>query len=109
MLIGVTLVAIPCACIAWQAKIVHARHEAFNMLEARGGLWKSTANLMFPGPVQSWFNQILGDIPPQKYIFLGDDQHFTEAEIFRLKQLFPEAGAKKGQSKKGSERFRNSF
>jgi hypothetical protein len=37
LLIGVTLLAIPCAYVGWQAKIVRARQAMAKRLSARGG------------------------------------------------------------------------
>jgi len=91
MLIAVALMAVACACYCLQLRLVRERHAVFQMLEARGGLWNSSPNEMYAGPTPSLIDSYFENVPPQRYIFLAQDEDFTKSEIDRIRRAFPEA------------------
>ena len=93
LLIVVTLLAIPCGYVGWQAKIVRDRKTMRVRIAGRGGY--STEPDSFPitymklGPDfrVSWIRQRLGDFPVA-YIYYGSD---SPADVPEIQECFPEA------------------
>jgi hypothetical protein len=64
LIIGVTLFAVACGYVAWQARIVHKRKLVDDWITAHNG--ETAISLKMPGvadyqPSVSWFRRILGD------------------------------------------------
>jgi hypothetical protein len=87
-MIGVTLLAIPCAYIGWQANIVRERRALLNSLRTAGG-GDFTALLYNKArpPPPPWLRRILGDetvelllVPPTT----------DEEAMARIHRLFPD-------------------
>jgi hypothetical protein len=81
LLIGVTLLAVPCAYVGWQAKIVREREEYL----------KNHDHIMVPNPFEEnkpsvpWILSVLGATPVFRVIVAND------ADLERAVALFPEA------------------
>jgi hypothetical protein len=90
LLVGVTLLAIPCAYVGWQAKIVRERralrenrqfYEPF--IPAEGS--KGSGSL-------SWIRRLLGDFESEGMIA---DDSITDADLERCRAAFPEANVQR--------------
>jgi hypothetical protein len=97
LLIGVTLLAVPCAFVGWQAKIVRDRNEMREELESRGAIFLSDAvpGQGHPELSPSWLRRLLGDedvpyiwTPPHERLDLEGVERFDLDEVRRV---FPEA------------------
>jgi hypothetical protein len=85
LLIGVTLLAVPCAYVGWQANVVRARRAELNRtVDARlVGIADNDEERVIP-----WIRHVLGDQRVGSIkMLVGTDA----AELERLRVLFPEA------------------
>jgi hypothetical protein len=86
LLIGVTLLAIPCAYVGWQAKIVRQR-RAMLFNNPRVGVLSSVVTVDGE-PDVSWLRRWLGDDHPGNIVTVDDA---SEAELDEYRSEFPEA------------------
>ena len=90
LLIGVTLLAVPCAFIGWQARIVSHRKALKAILNQRNRGLSGLPNFVPPDqwPVLPWYRTLLGDTTtPGIYL---DRNAFSDDEIQQFKEAFPE-------------------
>ena len=64
LMIGVTVLAVACAYVAHEAKIVRERKAMLAQIESAGGYWTWQIPTD-PRPTVSWVRQLLGDEPKQ--------------------------------------------
>ena len=85
LMVGVTLLAVPCAYIGWQAKIVRERRAELNRtVDARlVGIADNDEERVNP-----WIRRVFGD---QRVASIRMLVGTSEAELVRLRVLFPEA------------------
>jgi hypothetical protein len=90
LMIGVTLLAIPCAWVGWQVRIVSHRKALMETLHQRNRGLSGLPNFVPEDkwPVLPWYRTLLGDTT-WPGIFL-DRNAFTDDEIAEFKQAFPE-------------------
>jgi hypothetical protein len=83
-MIVVTLLAVPCGYVAWQAKIVRERRAELNRaVDMRlTGINESDEEII------PWIRRMLGD---QCVVWIGEPIGTDAAEVNRLQSLFPEA------------------
>lgn len=87
-MIGVTLLAMACAYVGWQAKIVRERRTILRTIDAVGGRYLAInegdlpARMMGPG----WIRRLLGDVAVVEIDF-----HASSLSRDDLKEKFPEA------------------
>ena len=87
-MIGVTLLAVPCAYVGWQAKIVRERRAMLGTIDAVGGRYLAInagelpAGMTGPG----WIRWFLGDVAVVEIDF-----HASSLSQDDLKEKFPEA------------------
>ena len=63
LLIGVTLLAVPCGYVGWQAKIVRARiNEVENRFSENLDLGLCIDGYSYEIPGTPWFRRLLGDV-----------------------------------------------
>ena len=88
LMIGVTLLAVPCAYVGWQAKIVRERRAMLGTIDAVGGRYLAInagelpAGMTGPG----WIRWFLGDVAVVEIDF-----HASSLSQDDLKEKFPEA------------------
>ena len=85
LLIGVTLLAVPCAYVGWQTKTISERKASLDGMLKRGGI--ALAGISWPNgpPVArlSWIRERLGD-QAMKWIVLPSGATAEEEERMRL-------------------------
>jgi hypothetical protein len=111
LMIVVTLLAVPCAYVGWQKKIVLDRKAVADLVNQRGGviMWASPfekhfsppgfqvapaevpgeAIIQMPYPKASQLRQWLGD--DYALYILCSSSSLSEEEVVRVKRAFPEA------------------
>jgi hypothetical protein len=88
LMIGVTLLAVLCAYVGWQAKIVRERRAMLGTIDAAGGRYlvinegDVPAGMAGPG----WIRRLLGDVAVVEIDF-----HTSSLSQDDLKEKFPEA------------------
>ena len=88
LMIGVTLLAVPCAYVGWQAKIVRERRAMLGTIDAVGGRYLAInagelpAGMTGPG----WIRWFLADVAVVEIDF-----HASSLSQDDLKEKFPEA------------------
>jgi hypothetical protein len=87
LMIVVTLLAVACAYVGWQAKIVQERKVMFAQIESAGGYWTWQIPTD-PRPTVSWVRQLLGD-EPRQFLYLPPTTSAEECR--RIGVLFSEA------------------
>lgn len=97
LLIGVTLVAVACAYVGWQAKIVHERRWLLENVILRKGVVfpdPSPAHLTAPLPCRSapWIRQLLDDVWIDE---IRLDAKTSDEEFDEIAACFPEAVVKR--------------
>jgi hypothetical protein len=80
LMIGVTLLAVPCAYVGWQAKIVRERRALLDEINAAGG-GEVPADIAHRPP---WLRRILGDENVGFMVVPYTTDGETMARIFRL-------------------------
>jgi hypothetical protein len=97
LLIGVTLLAIPCAWVGWQAKIIHRRKAMINKLTRMDGACLTVAQIAEVEPSHEfddttlklpWIRKWLGDEP---MFGLYIPESVPEADANEIASAFPEA------------------
>ena len=91
LMIGVALLAIPCAYVGWQAKIVRDRKAVARWIEERNGDLSDNITTPLHGPYQpqvSWLRRTLGDKGVADVLF---PKPLTDDDKQRIKDAFPEA------------------
>jgi hypothetical protein len=85
LLIGVTLLAVPCAYVGWQAKIVRDRRALLDSIKAAGGGDETAMfyNSASPPP-PPWLRRILGDETVELLLVPPATNEETMARIHRL-------------------------
>ena len=93
LLIVVTLLAIPCGWLGWQAKIVRDRKAMMARIrEAKGGGWtaEDVAGIHLPKrdePRFGWVRDWLGDVPIRLILIPPS----SEPKDDEIRRVFPEA------------------
>ena len=90
LMIGVTLLAVACGYVGWQAKIVRQRESERNWIQKHGGVMES--NITRPGqptyrPTVSWARGLLGDSGVAAIRF---GKPISDDDERRIKSVFPE-------------------
>jgi hypothetical protein len=94
-MVGVTLLAVPCGYVGWQAKIVRERNATVKWLDTlqcryyvfgRDPIKKSAEF----EPTTTWPRRLLGDRDIFE-IVESANHGFTKDELANLRQVFPEA------------------
>jgi hypothetical protein len=84
LMIVVTLLAVPCAYVGWQAKVVRERLA----IRENPKVWEPYKLESDWSPEISWIRHLLGD---RGCIFLITDDNATGSELERFRAAFPEA------------------
>jgi hypothetical protein len=91
LMIGVTLLAIPCGYLGWQAKIIRERREAaarYQTIRGRESTFGPLHMLRIQRPPAPWPLRWMGE---EGYLTIIVRKGTPADEIARLKGLFPEA------------------
>src|SRR5690349_20051060 len=83
LMIVVTLLAVPCAYVGWQAKIVRERRALFDEIKAADGGELNDGNV---SPSPPWLRRILGDETVRLLVVPSTTDKET---MVRLHRLFP--------------------
>jgi hypothetical protein len=86
LLILVALLAVPCAYVGWQAKIVQERRQFLDEIRSEGGF--ASDQLHGPSPTPSWIRRVLGD---EYAVWLVVNRSIDAQRLSQIKRLFPEA------------------
>ena len=94
LMIGVTLLALPCAYVGWQERIVQERRQTTRWLDSVGGqvLAPSENLIKYSGFVceVGWVRRLLGDAEVSK-VELPKHHNLTETDLARIHRVFPNA------------------
>jgi hypothetical protein len=88
LLVVVTLLAIPCGYVGWQARIVHERKAVIAEVERLGGSYSSRRPSMFEAGDPCWIRLMLGDVPTHGCFVVP--LKTDPAVIRRIKLAFPD-------------------
>ena len=84
LLIVVTLLAIPCGYVGWQAKIVRERNEFISRYNCTLSSWSA----FYHDPAIPWIRRFLGD---EAWVAIDLPISTSNNELNRAAELFPEA------------------
>jgi hypothetical protein len=94
LLIGVTLLAVPCAYVGWQGRIVQERRQTALWIDSVGGeaLAPSKNQFKYSEFVceVGWLRRLLGDSEVSK-VNLPKFHNVTETDLARIHLAFPNA------------------
>jgi len=88
LLIVVTLVAVPCAYVGWQAKVVRERRALLDSLKAAGGGAIPVFHYEYIPPPPPWIRRVFGDETVEELLVPPKTDEETMA---RIRHLFPGA------------------
>jgi hypothetical protein len=102
LMIGVTLLAVPLGYVGWQAKIVRERKLLADEYRRSPNCYISTETNVENWPWRpmphanprevSWLRRLIGDEAIARIAF---DRPISDAELFKLRDMFPEATIEK--------------
>lgn len=87
LLIGVTLLAIPCAYVGWQARIVAQRRTMREQYEKRGFSFSAYNEFSKERASVPWIRRVLGDEPVGE-ILIPLDGEVSDSEARQLDEVF---------------------
>ena len=88
LLTGVALLAVPCAYVGQQARIVRERMACRERMKGVAWFFSADRDDWYPGPGISWPRRLLGDEPIDS---IGVDPGLKESSIQEIRLAFPEA------------------